>query len=243
MRRPPSLLPLLSLSSSFERARSALVLLCLLSVTPSSAEETKATASAASPSKTKAPPAEVAKDPENKRGISPLWEKIVQGDTAALSHDYPTAMTYYQAALASDPKNPIAHLRLAEVALKQNKLELVPDFLESATRFAGSNLHARAQAAFLTAQMHEQLDAVDDAIAAWAKYKALAVEVNAAAEKKPSAAVPAPARVFLTTADRHTEALQKRKELLVAYAGVRERIEKNVAAADQATGASASPSK
>ncbi len=182
---------------------------------------------------------EVPKDPNNQKGISPFWEKIVQGDTAAIAHDYVTALSYYQSALTSDPKNPIGHLRMAEVAIKQNQLDKVSEYIGAALRFSQDNLRTQAQALFLSARLEEQKGAFVEAITVWAKYKALAIQAEDQAKQTPEGTVPPAARVHVTTADVQTAALTKRNEMLEAYAVVKERIKKNVDAADEATGGGA----
>ncbi len=230
----------------------------LLLVVHVSAQETTVTlatkTSAASPAVTTsnapkkaasrpAPTKSVPKDVENQRGISPFWEKIVQGDTAAIAHDYTTASSYYQSALTTDPKNAIGHLRMAEVALKQNQLEKVPEYLDSAVRFSQENLNGKAQALFLTALMYEKKKMMDEAIAAWEKYKALSVAAEDAKKDLPEGTIPRPAVIFVATADARIAVLKKQKDLIASYAIVRQRIDKNVAAADEATGSAAAETK
>ena len=186
-------------------------------------------------------PSEVPKDPENRRGISPFWEKIVQGDTAAIAHDYSTALSYYQAALTFDPKNPVGHLRMAEVSLKQQQLEKTKEYLDAAFRFSEGELRLRAQVLFLTARYYEQKNTPDEAILAWARYKALSIQAQDIEKTTPKESIPPAAKIYVLTADRRTTTLETSKERALAYESVKERIQKNVAAADQATGAGPAP--
>lgn len=182
----------------------------------------------------------VPRDDDNQRGISPFWEKIAIGDRAAIGHDYASAHHYYLAALTSDPKNPIGHLRLAEVALRQNELAIAPDYLEAALRFSEGNLRSLAQAHILMAQYYELKNSVDAAIAAWTNYKNLAVQAEAEAQTVEAGALPPAVKIHVANAELRIQALTVRKEQVAAYEEVRKRIDSNVAAADRVTGKSAS---
>lgn len=185
---------------------------------------------------------QIPKDVENRRGISPFWEQIVLGDRAAMSHDFTSAHHYYRTALTSDPKNPIGHLRLAEVALRKNELDAAPDYLEAALRFSEGDLRSLSKAHFLMAQYYERKNSIDAAIAAWTTYKSLAVQAQVAENK---AETPAPAQAnnaLVSGVEQRIQVLTARKEQLAAYEEVRKRIESNVAAADQVTGKAASSS-
>jgi hypothetical protein len=123
---------------------------------------------------------------------------------------------------------------MAELSLKQGELTQAQEFLSSAIRFSGGELHLEAQAKFLLAMLREAQGATDDALDSWRAYKALAAKVppNPPAEAKG----PLPARVYSATADTRLAALETKKKLESDYLSVKERIKKNVDAADQATG-------
>jgi len=182
----------------------------------------------------------VATDPENKRGISPFWQQVVLGDGAAIAHDFSTARSYYQAALTADPKNPVGHLRLAEVSLKENQLDHVAEYIAAALRFSVGNDRLTLQSLFFAAVYHEKKGALPDAIIAWTKYRASALTAETAAKKAPAGPIPPPARGYAATADARIAFLKKELESASAYEAVRARIQASVSAADQVTGAAAS---
>lgn len=197
------------------------------------------TAKAATTSKK---PQTVPTDPENKRGISPFWEQVVLGDGAAIAHDFSTARSYYQAALTADPKNPVGHLRLAEVSLKENELDHVAEYIAAALRFSVGNDRLTLQSLLFAAVYHEKKGALPDAIIAWTKYRASALAAQAAAKKAEPGHIPPPARGYAATADARIAFLKKQLEQATAYESVRARIQASVSAADQVTGAAASDS-
>lgn len=179
-------------------------------------------------------------DPENKRGISPFWQQVLLGDGAAIAHDFSTAKSYYQAALTSDPKNPVGHLRLAEVSLKENQLEHVAEYIASALRFSVGNDRLTLQSLFCAAVYQEKKGALADAIIAWTKYRAQALAAQAAAKKAAPDQVPPPARGYAVTADARIAFLKNELQSASAYEAVRARLQASVNAADQVTGVSAS---
>lgn len=159
---------------------------------------------------------EVPKDLHNKRGISPFWEKVTQGDIAALAHDFRAARVHYQAALTADPKNPVGHLRLAEVSLKEGVLEDVDDYLAAALRFSAEEPHLVVKVLFFTAVFQERKGALAAAIEAWTRYKA-------------QAHVTKDVPVYQATADARIAFLKQQLESSAAYEGVRARIKSSVA--------------
>jgi len=179
-------------------------------------------------------PTEVPKDPTGVRGISPFWEAVNRGDAAFIAQNLDGAASEYRAAITSAPKNSVGHLRMAELSLKQGELTQAQEFISSAIRFSGGALHLEAQAKFLLAMLREAQGATDDALDSWRAYKALAAKVPANAP--PQSKGPLPARVYSATADTRLAALETRKKLEADYLSVKERIKKNVDAADKATG-------
>lgn len=180
------------------------------------------------------PTKETPRDPAGVTGISPFWESIAQGDAAFLAIDLPGASEHYQKAITHSPKNPIGHLRMAEVSLKQNELVRAEEFAQAALRFT-QEIRDKAAAHFLLAEVKERQAMHDDALTAWRDYKALDGQLPA--EKGDAASKgPLPPVVYVDTADKRTEAIEAKKKLDEQYAEVRARIQKNVDAADEATG-------
>src|SRR5690606_30116117 len=93
-----------------------------------------------------APPkaTETPRDPAGVTGISPFWESVNKGDAAFLAQDLTAAANHYQAAIIQSPKDPIGHLRMAELSLKQNELARASEFITAALRFADKNFRAKA---------------------------------------------------------------------------------------------------
>jgi predicted Zn-dependent protease len=196
-------------------------------------------APATPPAATSGSTQDIPKDPQGVRGISPLWEAVVQGDAAMIALDYKSADGHYRTAVTHEPQNPVGHLRMAELSLKQGQLTQAQEFITSALRFAGTELRYQAQASFLLAQLREAQKAPDDAIDSWKRYKALDGQLPAE-PAQPASEIekkgPLPPVVYTKSADERIAAIEANKKLIAEYAGVAERIKKNVEAADKATG-------
>jgi tetratricopeptide (TPR) repeat protein len=187
----------------------------------------------AAPASKSASPTETPRDPKGVTGISPFWEAIVKGDSAVLAQDFAGASSHYQTAITGSPKNPVGHLRMAELSLKQGELDRAFEFLTAALRFSEDMRH-KAQAHFLLAEVKERKAAHDEALAAWRDYKVLDGQLPT--QTKVAGKGPLPATVYVDTADKRTAAIEAKKKLDADYAEVRARIQKNVDAADEATG-------
>lgn len=197
-----------------------------------------ATACLTTPLFAQKPASETPRDPKGITGISPFWESINQGDAAFLAQDLDGASNHYQAAITGSPKDPVGHLRMAEVSLRKNELERAHEFITAALRFAEKDLRVRAAASFLMAELQERLKMHDDATEAWNGYKA--IDGQLPAEKpKSNGKGPLPAHVYVETADSRIAAIEAKKKLDDQYAAVRERIQANIDKADAATGAAA----
>ena len=181
---------------------------------------------------------EVPRDPEGVRGISPFWESINKGSAAFLAQDLGGAADHFRAAITHSPKNPVGHLRMAEVSLKQKELDRAQEFISAALRFSENDLRQRIFAFFLLAELREHQFAHDDAIDAWKNYKALHAQLPSG-QKDPKRGPKLPA-VFVETADSRIAAIEARKKLETEYAAVRQRVQENIDKADSATGAGAS---
>ncbi len=167
-------------------------------------------------------------------GISPYWEAINKGDASYLAQDLDAAKRHYSSAIALEPKNPIAHLRAAEVAIKSQDLTSAEEFVQQALLFGKDDLRSKAQATFLLAGLKENQHSHDEAIASWEKYRLLDAEVTKS--EKPPVRGPLPARVYVETAEARISAINKHKEIEEKYAEVRKRIEAAVTNADEQTG-------
>src|SRR5690606_35145901 len=103
----------------------------------------------------------------------------------------------------------------------------------AALRFS-SDVRTKAQGSFLMTEAKERRPAPDEALTAWQTYKA--IEGQLPANAKAPARGPLPAVVYVETADQRAAAIEAKKKLDEEYAAVRERIQKNIDAADEATG-------
>lgn len=181
-----------------------------------------------------APAAQVPKDPNGIAGISPFWESISQGDAAFLAQDFPGATTHYQNAITHSPKNPIGHLRMAELSLKQDELPRAEEFVAAALRFS-DDLRYKTQAHFLLAEVKERQAMHDEAIKAWRDYKSIDGQLPAKTKVETTKG-PLPPVVYVETPDKRTAAIEAKKKLDEQYAEVRARIQANIDKADEATG-------
>lgn len=187
------------------------------------------------------PATETPRDPAGVTGISPFWESVNKGDAAFMAQDLTGAANHYQAAITGAPKNPIGHLRMAEVSLKQNELARAQEFITAALRFAEKDFRVKAAASFLMAELRERQAMDEDAKSAWSQYKAL--ESQLPQEKPKSDKGPRPPHVYVETADSRIAAIDAKKKLNEEYAAVRERIQANIDKADSVTGAAAGTKK
>lgn len=185
---------------------------------------------------------EIPKDPEGIRGLSPYWEAIARGDATTLALDFRTSSDHYRRAIALLPKRPEAHLRMAEISLKQGQMMQAQDFIAAALRFSTDDVRAKIHATLLLAFLRERQHAHEDAIDSYRKYAALDGALPAAPkpQSEPNAqSGPKPPHVFTETARKRIAAIERRLELERQYSVVAERIKRNVEAADHATGADA----
>lgn len=187
------------------------------------------------------PATETPRDPAGITGISPFWESVNKGDAAFLAQDLTAATNHYQAAITSSPKDPVGHLRMAEVSLKQNELARASEFITAALRFADKDFRSKAAASFLLAELRERQAMNEDAKNAWSQYKALDSQLPK--EKPKSDKGPLSPHIYAETADSRVAAIDAKKKLDDEYTAVRERIQANIDKADSVTGAAAGSKK
>lgn len=205
---------------------------------PAEAQEPAATQKPAVAAK---PATATPRDPAGVTGISPFWEAVNKGDAAFLAQDLDGAINHYQVAITSSPKDPIGHLRMAEVSLKKKELERAQEFIMAALRFSEKDFRAKASASFLLAELRERQAMPEEAIEAWNRYKSL--ESQRPTEKPKSAKGPRPPHIYVETANSRIAAIEAKKKLDLEYAAVRERIQANIDKADSVTGAAAGTKK
>ena len=122
------------------------------------------TTATAAPSKT------IRRDPAGRTGISPSWEAIKRGDDAYMGHNVEGAIHEYQAALQSQPQNPVAHYRLACALVAKGDFKQAQDSLDAALRFSQSDPQTAAKTLFVTADLKERQHDYPAALAAWKTY-------------------------------------------------------------------------
>jgi tetratricopeptide (TPR) repeat protein len=121
---------------------------------------------AATPSKA------IRRDPAGRTGISPSWEAIKRGDDAYVGHNVEGAIHEYQAAIESQPQNPVAHYRLACALIAKGDFKQAQDALDAALRFSQSDPQTAAKTLFVTADLKERQNDYPAALAAWKAYSA-----------------------------------------------------------------------
>ncbi|GEM_PF-1578976 len=186
---------------------------------------------------------EVRRDPQGVQGISPFWEAMNQADGLFAAQDFVGAGAKYQSAIALAPQNPLGHLRMAELMIKQNELARAQEFVTAALRLSNDSMRYKAQASFLLAELRERQRASDDALDSWAAYKALHAQLlQAQTQKAPTSAPalpptapqgPLPPQIYVQTASLRIQAITHAKQLTVDYSVVKERIAQRLAEAEE----------
>lgn len=110
------------------------------------------------------------RDPKGKKGIGPFMEAMHRGDDAAVARDYPKAKEAYQAALAIQAKQPMAHYRIGQVEALAGKLSDAETAYNDALRFADDDPTLHATLLFALADLKERQGQRDAAIKAWQAY-------------------------------------------------------------------------
>jgi TolA-binding protein len=160
------------------------------------------------------------RDPKGIKGISPFWELIKRGDDAIVARDFDSAIQAYRDALTKEPQNPMGHYRMGEAQLLKGDMKEARAAWESAKRFAGEQHALKAKILFVLADLSERERELADATNGWTGYAQLAKQ-HPEAKTYPNSA-----------ADRQKR-IEIWKKLEVAYAPVKERIEKRLKEVDE----------
>jgi tetratricopeptide (TPR) repeat protein len=163
----------------------------------------------------------VRRDPKGKKGISPYWEAIRRGDEAALARDFAKAEEAYQAAIGTDPKNPVGHFRRGQILVRSGKLADAEVVYQDAMRLADKDTTIHAAALFVLADLKERQGQRDAAITAW---KAYADYLKAEAT----------AKGYPETAIERDKRMKKYNELVVDGKAIKERIQLRLKEVDEA---------
>lgn len=228
------------------------------SVPATSVAPASATPAAQSAATTPAPSvAPVRRDPLGVRGISPQMEAILAGDAAVLARDFADARVKYTDAAKLAPKDPLPHLRLAELHLLEKRPTDAEASIVNVLRYAGQRLDLEARARFLRALVQELERNLVAADHGWDEYIALAdtggsssAGATTPASSEPSAAPTAApaaqpasggpthaARVYVNSATERKKAIQAAQKAKAEGEAVGARLTKEIQAADQARAA------
>ena len=151
-------------------ARSALLLLALTStLTRLAFAQAPAAPAVANPTATASQPV-LRRDPAGKTGISPSWEAIKRGDDATMAHNLESAIHEYQSAIEAKPQNAVAHYRLACAYIAKGDFKQAHESLDSALRFAQTDVQTAAKVMFVKADLKEREHDYPAALEAWKAY-------------------------------------------------------------------------
>ena len=178
-------------------------------------------AAAQPPSAAKTTPSgTVRKDPRGVKGISPFWEAINKGDSALLARDFDAAIAAYKDAISKEPQNALGHYRVGEAQIAKGDLHEAEEAFVNGLRFtsaADPALKAKLQVAL--ADLRERQKAWDEASAKWTDYETFSTEQKVA---------------FPASGTERKRTVEAWKKLSADSAEVKARIQKGIAAADEA---------
>jgi hypothetical protein len=166
-----------------------------------------------------------------------MMEAVLRGDAAVLARDFAAAAGAYQEAIKAAPQKALGHLRMASLHLSLGQLDEATEVLAAAKRFTGGDAALTVQVLALEAMLLERRAVWADATLAWSAYAMLGRAGGAAGGDALTQQA-----IVTTCADRKT-VIAKVTEREVAYAKVRERIEKGLAEAEPSSSATTLPAK
>jgi tetratricopeptide (TPR) repeat protein len=116
---------------------------------------------------------------------------MIDGDRAAIARDFDAAIAKYRSVVADDPRNALAHYRIAQAQAMKGDLNEAEQAYFAALRFSGTNDALRAKVLFCIADLRERQKAYEAAVDAWTEYEKQGVKapqttphVAVAAERK-----------------------------------------------------------
>lgn len=208
----------LVVSGSLVFAASAVAQPAASAPAPATGVGTKPAAAKATASKT----AGARKDPRGIKGISPFTEALKKGDSALVARDFDGAIAAYREAIAKEPQNALGHYRVGEAQLAKGDLHEAEEAFQNGVRFVpGTDLALKAKLQFALADLGERQKAYDEATAKWTEFEGTATE-----QKEPAG--------FPATAVERKKVIATWKQLSADSADVKARIQKGIAAADEA---------
>lgn len=121
----------------------------------------------------------------------PPQKAMIAGDRATLARDFDAALAKYRAVVSEDPRNALAHYRIAQAQAMKGDLHEAEQAYFAALRFSGTDDALRARVLFCIADLRERQKAYDAAVEAWTEYEKQGVKapdstphVAVAAERK-----------------------------------------------------------
>ena len=166
--------------------------------------------------------AELRRDPQGSKGISPFFEALKRGDNALAARDFEAAIVAYRDAVAKDGENPLGQYRLGEAQILKGELHEAEVAFSTGLRLVASGSPSlKAKLLFALADVRERQKAYDEASVQWTEYEAFTTGQKAA-------------RGFSTSATERKRALEAWKKLSADSAPVKARIDKGLKAADEA---------
>ena len=184
-----------------------------------SAEPPKAAAGAAKPSAPATAAGSVRKDPRGVKGISPFREAVSKGDSALIARDFDGAIAAYKDAITKEPQNALGHYRVGEAQLAKGDLHEAEEAFVNGLRFATTDAALNAKLKFAIADLRERQKAWDEASAKWTEYETFTTEQKVG---------------FPASGSERKRTVEAWKKLSLDSAEVKARIEKGIAAADEA---------
>ncbi len=193
---------------------SSLLWVCAAHADPSTPAAPVAKASA--PAKT----GSVRRDPRGIKGISPFREALNRGDSALIARDFDGAIAAYRDAITKEPQNALGHYRVGEAQIAKGDLAEAEAAFVNGLRFTtAADPALKAKLQFALADLRERQKAYDEAIAKWSDYETFTTEQKVA---------------FPATATERKQVLTVWKKVSADSAEVKARIDKGIAAADEA---------
>ena len=187
----------------------------LLGVTLASADPPEAPKPASPPA-----PSAVRKDPHGIKGISPFREALNKGDSALAARDVDGALAIYQAAISNEPQNPLGYYRIGEALIEKGTLHEAQEAFTNGLRFvSAADAALKAKLQFALADARERQKNWDEASAQWSEYQAFASQQKLG---------------FPDSGAERKRTVEVWKKLSADAAEVKARIQKNIAAADEA---------
>jgi tetratricopeptide (TPR) repeat protein len=170
---------------------------------------------------TKSPPSgSPRKDPRGVKGISPFWEAINQGDSALIARDFDGAIAAYKDAITKEPQNALGHYRVGEAQIAKGDLHEAEEAFVTGLRFTNAADPAlKAKLQFALADLRERQKAWDEASAKWADYETFSTDQKVG---------------FPASGSERKRTVEVWKKLSADSAEVKARIQKGIAAADEA---------